>query len=86
LARILVDEYGALRVWLIGSTAGVWIFHEYSDVDIVVEGLDDRTFTRAWTRVPDLSRFRIDLRPRDELSDERWARLIPRPVLLAERP
>lgn len=85
-ARILVDEYGASRVWLIGSAAGVWIFHEYSDVDIVVEGLDDRAFTRAWTRVPDLSRFRIDLRPRDEFSDEHWSRLIPRPVLLAERP
>lgn len=85
-ARILVDEYGASRIWLIGSTAGVWIFHEYSDVDIVVEGLDDRTFARAWTRVPDLSRFRIDLRPRDEFSDECWARLVPRPVLLAEKP
>jgi len=85
-ARSLVEEYGAVRVWLIGSAAGEWIFHDYSDVDIVVEGLSDRAFTRAWTHVPDLSRFKIDLRPREEFTDERWARLIPQPVLLAERP
>jgi predicted nucleotidyltransferase len=84
-ARVLIDEYGASRVWLIGSAAGEWIFHDYSDVDIVVEGLGDRVFTRAWTRVPDLSRFRIDLRPRDEFTEEQWARLIPQPVLIAER-
>ena len=85
-ARILIDEYGASRVWLIGSAVGEWIFHDYSDVDIVVEGVDEHGFTRAWTRVPDLFRFRIDLRPRDEFTDKRWARLVPQPVLLAERP
>ncbi len=85
-ARILIEEYGASRVWLMGSALGVWIFHDYSDVDIVVEGLDDRTFTRAWTRIPDLFSFRIDLRPRDEFPDEQWARLIPQPLLLLERP
>lgn len=83
-ARVLVEEYGASKVWLIGSAVGEWIFHDYSDVDIVVEGLEDRTFTRAWNRLPDLSRFRIDLRPRDEFSDEHWARLIPGPLLLLE--
>ena len=85
-ARILVDEYGASRVWLIGSAAGVWIFHDYSDVDVVVEGLEDRVFTRAWTYVPEVCRFKLDLRPRDEFTDEAWARLIPQPVLLAQRP
>jgi predicted nucleotidyltransferase len=84
-ARILIDEYGASRVWLIGSAAGSWIFHEYSDVDLVVDGLDERAFTRAWTHLPDQSRFKIDLRPRDEFTDERWSRLIPVPVLLVER-
>ncbi len=83
-AHILV-EYGATRVWLIGSANGTWIFHDYSDVDIVVDGLDDRTFIRAWMQVPELSRFRIDLRPRDEFTDDRWERLIPTPKLLAEK-
>ena len=84
-ARILIGEYGASRVWLIGSAVGAWIFHDYSDVDIVTEGLDGPAFTRAWTRVPDLFRFRIDLRPRDEFTDEQWSRLIPPPLLLGEK-
>jgi predicted nucleotidyltransferase len=84
-ARILVEQYGASRVWLIGSAAGEWIFHDFSDVDIVVEGLDEPTFTRAWTRLPDLFHFKIDLRPREEFTGELWARLIPQPVLIAER-
>lgn len=85
LARILIEEYGASRVWLIGSAVGTWIFHDYSDVDIVTEGLEGSAFTRAWTRLPEISRFLIDLRPRDEFSDDQWEHLIPRPVLLAER-
>jgi predicted nucleotidyltransferase len=83
-AWTLIEEYGASRVWLIGSAVGEWIFHDYSDVDIVVEGLDERTFTRAWTRIPEFSRFKIDLRPRDEFTDEQWAGLIPAPCLLAQ--
>ncbi|MBI2901887.1 MAG: hypothetical protein HYY17_17015, partial [Planctomycetes bacterium] len=49
LAGILIEEYGAMRVWLFGSAAGEWIFHDYSDVDMIVDGLDGRTFTRAWS-------------------------------------
>lgn len=85
LARILVDEFGSARVWLFGSAAGVWIFHDYSDVDMIVDGLDDGTFTRAWSWSEGASKFRIDLHERDEFTDERWARLEPHPVLLMER-
>lgn len=85
LARILVDEWGASRVWLFGSAAGEWVFHDGSDVDVAVDGLDDRTFTRAWSRFEDWEGFQFDIRPRDMFTDERWRTLIPEPVLLAER-
>lgn len=85
LARILVDEFGAARVWLFGSAVGEWIFHDYSDVDMIVDGLDDRTFTRAWSWSEGASKFRIDLHERNEFTEERWARLGPQPILLAER-
>ncbi|MBI2901893.1 MAG: hypothetical protein HYY17_17045 [Planctomycetes bacterium] len=85
LAGILIEEYGATRVWLFGSAAGEWIFHDYSDVDMIVDGLDGRTFTRAWSGLPKRSKFEIDLHERDEFKEADWKRLIPEPVLLAER-
>lgn len=85
LAGILVDQYGAKRVWLFGSAVGEWIFHDYSDVDLIVDGLDFMTFLRVWHKIDDLTKFQIDMRPRDDFTDERWTHLIPQPVLLAER-
>ena len=38
-ARILVEKYGASKVYLIGSLAREMGVHEDSDIDLVVEGL-----------------------------------------------
>lgn len=84
-ARILVEKYGARRVWLYGSAAGEWVFHDGSDVDMAVEGLDGPLFSRAESELQGRTRFRLDLWPRDWLNDELWAKMIPEPVLLAER-
>ena len=38
-ARILADFYNVRKVYLIGSTTVGHIFHEHSDIDLIVEGL-----------------------------------------------
>lgn len=85
LAEVLVREYGARRVWLYGSAAGVWVFHDESDIDMAVEGLEDSTLWKAVRRFEKETRFAFEVWPRDWLNDRFWQRMIPRPILLCER-
>jgi predicted nucleotidyltransferase len=67
LARHLVAEYGARRIWLIGSLVEGG-FHERSDVDLVVEGIEGAAIYRAGADLDELAegRFRIDLIPAED--------------------
>ncbi len=52
-ARLLKDKYRTKRVFLVGSLAG-GVFHEQSDIDLVVEGLPAELYVRALTELYDI--------------------------------
>lgn len=52
--EVLKRDFGAARVWLFGSLLQPQDFHERSDVDLAVEGLDERNYLRAVARLLDL--------------------------------
>ncbi len=56
-ARLLVERYGARRVYLFGSLVGSRTIHDRSDIDLAVEGLGPgRAYWRAlaelWASLP----------------------------------
>lgn len=65
-AAVLVDRFGATRVWLIGSLDAPW-FGETSDVDLVVEGLAPARAGRAEEVLVALLDSRVDLLLFEEL-------------------
>jgi predicted nucleotidyltransferase len=69
-ARILKQEFGAVRVVAFGSLArGAW-FHPRSDIDLAVEGIAPAAFWRAWCALDRLaSSFEFDLVPTETASD-----------------
>ncbi len=50
-ARILVDEFGAERVYLFGSLLDKDDFAIHSDIDIAVEGLKIELYFKALSRI-----------------------------------
>jgi len=62
-AEVLVDKFGARRVYLFGSLAED-LFRRSSDIDLVVEGLDPAIFFKAYAEIDRLAgKFNIDLIP-----------------------
>ncbi|MCU0525593.1 MAG: nucleotidyltransferase domain-containing protein [Elainella sp. Prado103] len=60
-AQLLKQEFGAQRVRLFGSLLDVGRVRQESDVDLAVDGLDDRRYLEAVAQLLDLSDFSIDL-------------------------
>jgi predicted nucleotidyltransferase len=56
VARMLIDEFGASRVYLFGSLLNIDDFTVHSDVDIAVEGLNVELYFKAlnhmWEALP----------------------------------
>ena len=50
-ARILKSEYGAKRVAVFGSAVHRHLFHNRSDLDLAVWGLDEKQYYRAVSRL-----------------------------------
>ncbi len=53
-ARILVERYGARRVWLFGSLLPGHVLHRESDIDLAVEGLPSNQYFPALARLWDV--------------------------------
>lgn len=53
-AVILKEQFGAQRVALFGSTLLAQRFHQHSDVDLAVWGLDKKLYYRAVARLQDI--------------------------------
>jgi predicted nucleotidyltransferase len=53
-SRILKVQFGAERVVLFGSLLFARRFHQHSDVDLAVWGVDEKLFYRAISRLLDL--------------------------------
>ena len=60
VVRILVEELGVRRVVLFGSLRG-GSFHERSDLDLAVAGLDPRVYWRALDLVGRAAGVEVDL-------------------------
>jgi uncharacterized protein len=70
-SQILIQRFGARRVYVFGSVVDPERFHEGSDLDLAVEGLPvDRTYWRAlvdlWAELP--NGIKLDLVPLEEAS------------------
>ena len=61
-AALLKTQFGASRVVLFGSVARERLFHRDSDIDLAVEGIENRDFWRAWSALDRVAgKFEIDL-------------------------
>lgn len=76
IARLLIREFGAKRVWLFGSLATGRGFRRNSDIDLAVEGLRPDQFFRAVGRALQLARFPVDLKPFEELPADAQRRIL----------
>ena len=67
VARLLVGEFGAKRVWLFGSVLTGRGLRQTSDIDLAVERLPEEQFFRAVGRALQTSRFDVDLKTMEKL-------------------
>jgi len=77
-AKLLKDEYGAHKVYLIGSLSDGGRYTEYSDIDLAVVGLSSSLYFKA---LADLMRryfslTKIDLIPFEDCSKEFQEKII----------
>ena len=65
-AKLLVERFGARRVYLFGSLAEGY-FHLGSDIDLAVEGLSPHLYFKAMSKVYDVSGgCEVDLVPLED--------------------
>lgn len=75
-ATILREQFGAQRVVIFGSALWSKRFHQHSDVDLAVWGLDEKVFYRAVTCLLDIDpTIPIDL-VEAEFAPPAWLRTI----------
>lgn len=77
-ANLLFKEFGAKKVILFGSLAGQTPWHDFSDIDLAVEGLLEGTFFRAYSTCMDLlpEGLELDLVPLEDTYPEMRARIL----------
>jgi predicted nucleotidyltransferase len=68
ISEILKDKYNVKRVILFGSVLDEDRFHDGSDIDIAVEGLDKESYFKVLGELLMESSFSIDLVPLEEAS------------------
>jgi predicted nucleotidyltransferase len=86
LVRRLVEGYGARRVWLIGSLVEGG-FHERSDIDLVVEGIEGAAIYRAGAELDEMAAglCGVDLVPAEDAYPDVLEKARSRGQLLHER-
>lgn len=85
-AALLVGRFGAYEVYLIGSVAGTGRFHERSDIDLCVSGLDSRCYLQALSEAAEVAGRDVDLILLEEAPPELVHRAKREGVLLHGRP
>jgi uncharacterized protein len=69
-ATLLKEQYDVARVVVFGSMAHPQLFHDRSDIDLAVWGLDEHSYYRAVGELQALSpMFSIDLVRGEDISD-----------------
>ena len=85
-AALLAGQFGASEVYLIGSVAGAGRFHERSDIDLGVRGLDSHRYLQALSEAAEIAGRDVDLILLDEAPPELVRRTKREGVLLHGRP
>ena len=85
-AALLVEQFGASEVYLIGSVSGAGRFHERSDIDLCVRGLDSHRYLQALSEVAEIAERDVDLILIEEAPPELVRRAQREGVLLHGRP
>ena len=85
-AALLTGQFGASEVYLIGSVAGTGRFHERSDIDLCVRGLDSRRYLQALSEAAEIAGRDVDLILLEEGPPELVRRATREGVLLHGRP
>ncbi|NCO83206.1 MAG: DNA polymerase subunit beta [Nitrospirae bacterium CG_4_10_14_3_um_filter_44_29] len=86
-AQVLVEEFGAGQVYLIGSLLKEDIFTEYSDVDIAVSGLKTERYFRALSAIWGLfpKGMEVDLIPLEDADEYIRSKIFYEGVLLHDK-
>jgi len=84
-ARLLVERFGAARVYLVGSLARGRGFHRYSDIDLAVSGLPSEHYLTAVDALYRLVGRDIDLIRMEDAADEMSGHVAAEGELLYER-
>lgn len=69
MARMLVHQFQAKRVYLFGSLAQDGRFQERSDLDLAVEGIAPERFFKAWAAASRYSSIPVELVDLDEVGE-----------------
>lgn len=84
-ARLLVERFGAARVYLVGSLARGRGFHRRSDIDLAVSGLPSEHYLAAVDALYGLVDRDIDLIRVEDAADEMSKHVAAEGELLYER-
>ncbi len=85
IARFLVAEFGARRVFLFGSLTVPGTFRETSDIDLAAEDIPADLFIRASAEAARLTAFPLDLVPLEDCRPALRHVILGEGVLLAAR-
>lgn len=86
-AKMLVERFGATRVYLFGSILDADTFLMHSDVDIAVEGLGADIYFRAVSCIADLASpgLKIDVVPLEDAYEYLKEKILREGVVLYEK-
>ena len=85
-AALLAEKFEASEVYLIGSVSGTGRFHERSDIDLCVRGLDSHRYLQALSETAQIAGRDVDLILLEEAPPELVGRTQREGVLLHGRP
>jgi len=69
LSFALIERFSYEKLYLFGSALKKGTFTPHSDLDLVVKGLDEQFFLKAYAFLIKESRFPVDLKPWESLND-----------------
>lgn len=75
MIRVLTCEFGATQIILFGSLVRGG-FHQTSDIDLAVAGIEPGSFYQALAAVNNISSRWVDLKPLESLSPHFYQRVI----------
>ncbi|MEW6067753.1 MAG: nucleotidyltransferase domain-containing protein [Nitrospirota bacterium] len=86
-ANVLVEEFGAEQVYLIGSLISEDDFTEYSDVDIAVSGLKSEKYFRALSLIWELfpKGVEVDLIPMEDADEHLRSKIFTEGIILYDK-